>query len=253
MAEIQNPNPAAFPKLDDSQIARVANYGTELQAKAGEILFDQGDSERGVFVVLQGSVEILSVSNTGGSRHPDPLPWGFHRRGKSAFRPAQPSPMPGPRSQPRDRIDRATLQRMMQTDATLGEIFLTAFILRRVFLIANSVGDAILIGSNLSSDSLRLRAFLSRNGHPHTYIDVEREPDIQKVLDHFAIRVTDIPVLICRGQLVLRNPTNAEAAACFGLNAGIDESGVSDLVVIGADQAASPRPFMARPRGSPSW
>ena len=131
-------------------------------------------------------------------------------------------------------IERANLQRMMQTDAALGEIFLTAFILRRVYLIAHSVGDAVLIGSNLSGDTLRLRAFLSRNGHPHTYIDVEREPDVQNVLDHFAIRVTDIPVLICRGQLVLRNPTNAEAAACFGLNAGIDESDVSDLIVVGA-------------------
>ena len=47
-------------------------------------------------------------------------------------------------------------------------------------------------------------------------------------------RVTDIPVLICRGDLVLRNPTNAEAAACFGLNAGIDEGAVYDLIVVGA-------------------
>ncbi len=106
--------------------------------------------------------------------------------------------------------------------------------LRRVYLIANSVGDAILIGSNHSSDSLRLRAFLSRNGHPHTYVDVERDPDVQEMLDHFHIQVSDIPVLICRGELVLRNPTNAEAADCFGLNAGIDDDAVSDLIVIGA-------------------
>ncbi len=115
-----------------------------------------------------------------------------------------------------------------------GEIFLRAFLLRRVYLIANSVGDAVLIGSSHSSDTLRLRAFLSRNGHPHTYLDVERDPDVQTVLDHFEIRVTDIPVLICRGQLVLRNPSNSEAAACFGLNAGIDEDGVYDLIVVGA-------------------
>src|SRR5207302_6785659 len=90
------------------------------------------------------------------------------------------------------------------------------------------------IGSSHSSDTLRLRAFLTRNSHPHTYVDVEHDPDVQTVLDHFAIRVEDIPVLICRGDLVLRNPTNAEAAACFGLNAGIDEASVYDLVVVGA-------------------
>ena len=121
-------------------------------------------------------------------------------------------------------IDRASLRRIMQSDAAIGEIFLRAFVMRRVYLIANSVGDAILIGSSHSGDTLRLRAFLSRNGHPHTYLDVEHEPDIQTVLDHFAIGVADIPVLICRGDVVLRNPTNAEAAACFGLNAGIDET-----------------------------
>jgi thioredoxin reductase (NADPH) len=232
--EMSDINPAAFPTLDDEQIARVAPFGTELRAQAGEILFDQGDAARGVFVVLSGSIEIIGVSNA------DETVLRVLGRGNFT---GEVNQLSGRRALVRCRardastllqIDRTNLQRMMQTDAVLGEIFLTAFILRRVYLIDHSVGDAILIGSNLSSDSLRLRAFLARNGHPHTYIDVEREPDIQSVLDHFAIKVTDIPVLICRGQLVLRNPTNAEAAACFGLNAGIDDEGVSDLIVIGA-------------------
>ena len=131
-------------------------------------------------------------------------------------------------------IARADLRRVMQTDAALGEVLLRAFLLRRVFLIAHSVGDAVLIGSSHSADTLRLQAFLARNGHPHTYLDVERDPDVQTILDQFQIRVADIPVLICRGELVLRNPSNAEAAECFGLNAGIDEGGVYDLIVMGA-------------------
>jgi thioredoxin reductase (NADPH) len=234
MAETLNLDASAFPKLEDAQIERLAAFGTELQAAAGEILFDQGDATRGVFVVLNGSIEIIGVSNA------DESVIRVLSRGDFT---GEVNQLSGRRSLVRCRareasalleIERGNLQRMMQTDAALGEIFLTAFIRRRVYLIAHSVGDAILIGSNLSSDSLRLRAFLARNGHPHTYIDVEREPDIQNVLDHFAIRVTDIPVLICRGQLILRNPSNAEAAACFGLNAGIDDNTVSDLIVIGA-------------------
>src|SRR5437879_4344543 len=112
-------------------------------------------------------------------------------------------------------ISRVNLRRIMQTDAALGEIFLSAFLLRRVYLITHSVGDAVLVGSSHSGDTLRLRAFLTRNGHPHTYIDVERDPDFQTVLDHFEISVAEIPVLICRGQLVLRNPSNSEAAECL--------------------------------------
>jgi thioredoxin reductase (NADPH) len=122
----------------------------------------------------------------------------------------------------------------MQTDAVLGDVFLGAFLLRRVFLIANSVGDAVLIGSTHSNDTLRLRTFLGRNGHPYTYLDVDVDADVQAVLDQFSVLVTEIPVLICRGQLVLRNPSNAEAAACFGLNTGIDQAGVYDMIVIGA-------------------
>ena len=117
------------------------------------------------------------------------------------------------------------LRRIFQTDAALGEILLRAFLLRRTYLIAHSAGDALLIGSSHSADTLRLRGFLTRNGHPHTYVDVERDPGFQTILDQFQIGVADIPVLICRGDLVLRNPSNAEAAECFGLNAGIDEGG----------------------------
>lgn len=238
MNEASDINPAAFPTLDDAQIARVAAFGVELRAEAGDILFEQGDAERGVFVVLNGSIEVISVSGSVS----DAAEAVMRILGRGNFT-GEVNQLSGRRSlvkcQAREasnllEIPRASLQRMMQTDAALGEIFLTAFILRRLYLIDHSVGDAVLIGSSLSSDSLRLRSFLARNGHPHTYVDLEREPDVQSVLDHFAIRVTDIPVLICRGQLVLRNPSNAEAAACFGLNAGIDDHEVADLIVIGA-------------------
>jgi thioredoxin reductase (NADPH) len=131
-------------------------------------------------------------------------------------------------------ISRANLQRLMQSDAALGEVFLRAFILRRVYLVSHSMGDAVLIGSSNSADTLRLKNFLSRNSHPFTYIDVERDSDVQATLDHFGVGVADIPVLICRSDLVLRNPTNAETAACFGFNTGIDDDSVYDLIVVGA-------------------
>ncbi|MGD0302742.1 MAG: FAD-dependent oxidoreductase [Bryobacteraceae bacterium] len=206
MPETPEMNSANFPTLDDAQIARVAAFSIE------------------IIGVSNGDEAVLRVLGRGNFTGEISLLSG--RRALVRCRARESSKLL--------EIDRANLQRMMQTDAALGEMFLTAFILRRLYLIDHSVGDAILIGSNLSSDTLRLRAFLGRNGHPYSYIDVEREADIQSVLDHFAIRVADIPVLICRGQLVLRNPTNAEAAACFGLNAGIDDDGVSDLIVIGA-------------------
>src|SRR3984957_12943205 len=223
-----------FPTLDASQIAHLVPLGEERHLAAGEIIYDQGDAEHGVFVVLSGSVELVNVVNG------EETVLMVHGVGKFT---GEVNQLSGRRSLVRCRaheastlleISRANLQHIMQNDAALGEVFLRAFILRRVYLISHSVGDAVLIGSSNSADTMRLRAFLSRNGHPFTYVDVEKDSDVQTLLDHFDIRVTDIPVLICRGELVLRNPSNSEAAECFGLNTGIDEGAVYDLIVIGA-------------------
>lgn len=223
-----------FPTLDEAQIARLAPLGEERRYAAGEIIFDQGDAEHGSFVVLEGKIELVSVANGQESS------LAIHGAGKFT---GEVNQLSGRRSLVRCRahessrlleISRANLQRLMQNDPELGEVFLRAFILRRVYLISHSVGDAVLIGSYNSADTLRLRAFLSRNGHPFTYVDVEKDADVQDLLDHFGVKVSDVPVLICRGELVLRNPTNADTAVCFGLNEGIDEAGVYDLIVVGA-------------------
>ena len=224
MAEQEDPK---FPALKDAQIARLTPMGETRHVEAGETLFDQGDDQHGVFLVLEGSIGFEAISQV--------LTRGMFT--------GEVNQLSGRRSLVRCHaiepgtvveISRANLRHVIENDAELGEIILRVFLLRRVYLIRNSVGDAVLIGSSHSADTLRLQGFLSRNGHPHAYLDVERDPDTQAVLDQFAIPVTDIPVLICRSTLVLRNPTNAQAAECFGLNTGIDEGSVYDLTVIGA-------------------
>jgi thioredoxin reductase (NADPH) len=223
-----------FPLLSAAQISRLDAFGERRPMRSGDILYDQGDISHGIFVVLEGSVEILSVSTNGEAV--------LRTLGQGAFT-GEVNQISGRRSLVRCRaredgsvleVSRANLQRVMQTDPALGEIFLSAFLLRRVYLISNSVGDAVLVGSSHSAETFRLREFLTRNGHPHVYIDVERDPDVQAFLDQFHVKITDIPVLICRGQLPLRNPSNAEAAECFGFNEGIDEGEIYDLIVVGA-------------------
>jgi thioredoxin reductase (NADPH) len=234
MAENFEANKDMFPTLDEAQIARLKPLGEERHYAAGEVVFEQGDTEHGVCVVLSGSIELLN--NVNGQESV----LVTHEVGNFS---GEVSQLSGRRSLVRCRaceesnlleISRANLQRVMQNDAALGEIFLRAFIMRRVYMINHQVGDAVLIGSVNSADTLRLKGFLSRNSHPFTYVDVEQDPDVQHMLDHFGVKVSDIPVLICRGDLVLRNPSNAEAAETFGLNAGIDQGSVYDLIVVGA-------------------
>ena len=105
-----------------------------------------------------------------------------------------------------------------------------AFILRRVELIAHGLGDVVLVGSRHSAGTLRVQEFLTRNGHPYAYVDLDRDAGVQALLDRFHVTAADVPVLICRGDVVLRNPDQPEIADCLGFNEAIDQSKVRDLV-----------------------
>jgi thioredoxin reductase (NADPH) len=131
-------------------------------------------------------------------------------------------------------VDRDVLLSLIQTDDQLGEVLMRAFILRRVELIAQGLGDVVLAGSTFCQGTLRVKEFLTRNGHPYTFIDLDRDPGVQDLLDRFGIAEGDVPVLICRGTVVLRNPTNAQIAECLGFNEAIDEGRLRDVLIVGA-------------------
>jgi thioredoxin reductase (NADPH) len=134
-------------------------------------------------------------------------------------------------------VDRDRLLTLIQTDSELSEILMRAFILRRVELIARGVGDVVILGSPHCQGTLRVKEFLTRNGHPYQTIDLDRDPSAQELLDRFQVRHADIPVVICRCEVVLRNPTNQQIADCLGFNEAIDATQVRDVVVVGAGPA----------------
>src|SRR5258708_33625732 len=129
------------------------------------------------------------------------------------------------------------LRTLIAKDAELSEIFMRAFLLRRVALISEGLGNVVVLGSQHSSNTLRLREFLTRNGHPYRYLDLDSDQASQELLDDFDIKLEDIPVVICSGKTVLRNPTNQRLAECLGFAGHIDEHRVYDVVIVGAGPA----------------
>jgi thioredoxin reductase (NADPH) len=125
----------------------------------------------------------------------------------------------------------------VQTDSELSDLFMRAFILRRMELIARGASDVVLLGSMHCKGTLRIKEFLTRNGHPISFIDLEHDAEAQELLDRFHVGINDVPVIICGGRTVLRNPSNQEIADCLGLNAPIDHEQVRDTVVVGAGPA----------------
>ncbi len=226
-----------FPTLTPAQIRRIATHGRMRVLHPGEVLVEQGDSAVPFFVVISGELEVLRPSGI------DETLVTVHAPGQFT---GEVSTLSGRRALFRLRaatagevieLDRQHLLALVQTDAELGEIVMRAFILRRVELVAVGLGDVVLVGSTHSAGTLRIKEFLMRNGHPYSYIDLERDPEVQNLLDGFHIAASDIPVVICRGKLVLRNPTNQQVADCLGFNESIDQTQMRDLVIIGGGPA----------------
>ncbi|MFP5265036.1 MAG: FAD-dependent oxidoreductase [Blastocatellia bacterium] len=225
------------PTLTEAQVARVAAHGHVRQVERGEVLVEAGERTMRFFVVVTGQIEI--VRPTGASEDLIVLygPGMFTgevnllsgRRGFSQIRASEPGEV--------IEVGREHLLALVQTDSELSDILLRAFILRRVELIAHGFGDVVLIGSNHCAGTLRVKEFLTRNGHPYSFIDLDHDAGVQDLLDHFHVGVEDVPVLICRGEVVLRDPTNQQVADCLGFNEAIDQTHVRDLVIIGAGPA----------------
>jgi thioredoxin reductase (NADPH) len=223
-----------FPTLTPAQIRRIAPHGHMRAMQHGEVLVEQGDRNFPFFVVVSGEVEIVRPS--GGVETLITI----HRPGQFtgevnnlSGRPAVVR-MRATKEGELIELDRQHMLALVQTDAELGEILMRAFILRRVELVAAGMGDIVLIGSMHSGGTLRIKEFLMRNGHPYSYIDLERDPGVQNLLDGFHVSASEIPVVICRGEIVLRNPTNLQLADCLGFNETVDQTQIRDVVIIGA-------------------
>jgi thioredoxin reductase (NADPH) len=223
-----------FPKLTPEQIERVAAHGRRRRVERGEVLATAGKPTPKFFVVSTGTIEALNLTSEGETTVVTILPGQFTgevtilsgRRALVTLRVSEPGEL--------IEVDRDQLLALIQLDAELSEIFVRAFLLRRAQLIAGGFGDVVLVGSNHSSDTLRIKEFLTRNAHPYSSIDPDSDPDVQHLLDRFQFSITDIPVLICRGRTVLRNPTNREIADCLGFNDSVDQTHARDVVIVGA-------------------
>jgi thioredoxin reductase (NADPH) len=226
-----------FPKLSGPQLARLGTLGQRLQTQAGQLLVEAGRPQTHVFVVIDGSVEIL-LRNPG---H-DPLQYTLTAGDFSG----EMSTLRGTNAQTCLRVHEPgaavavtaeQIRGLVQTDAELSELLMRAYILRRMALISSGGGEVMLLGSRHSADSLRLREFLSRNTQPFQDIDVESDPDVAALFERFHVSAGDIPVVVCKGDQIFRNPSNHDIAACLGLNPQLDDSRVYDLLIVGAGPA----------------
>ena len=224
----------AFPTLTSAQIDRILPLGRSRSVTKGEILFRPDDTGIPFFVLLSGSMEIVQPVLD------SERPIATHVPGEFT---GEITMISGQRCLVLGRVTEAgeflelggdALRALVAKDAELSEIFMRAFILRRLALIRGGFGNVIILGSRHSAQTLVLREFLSRNGHPYCYVDLDTDSLSQELLDRFQVKVSEVPVVICNSRNVLRNPSIQELANCLDFNISIDATNVRDVIIVGA-------------------
>ncbi len=224
----------SFPVLTRAQIDRLRPGSRLRKVEPGDILFQPDDTEVPFFVLLSGSMEIVQPYLDGER--------SIATHGPGEFT-GEITMISGQRCLVRGRVTEAGefleisgdgLRSVVAKDADLSEIFMRAFILRRLALISRGQGNVILLGSRHCASTLRIREFLGRNAHPYTYIDLDTDKVSQELLDRFEIKTHEVPVVVCNGHTVLRNPSTQQLADCLGFSVNVDSSLVRDLVIVGA-------------------
>ena len=227
----------AFPELTPAQLARVEPHGRRRRLAQGEVVGEPGQPVTKIYVVLSGQLDALTPLQASTANMPRFTPGMFT---------GERSILSGGRflgrisaTVPTEviEVERDELLKLIQTDTELSDIFLRAFILRRLQLIDRGYGDVVVLGSQHCSGTLHIREFLTRNGHPYTQRDLDTDAESQELLDRFNLTPEDVPVVICRGRSVLKNPTIQQLANCLGLNPTLDRTQIWDVVIIGAGPA----------------
>ena len=225
-----------YPTLTPEQLARIAPHGRRRHVDRGEVLLRAGEPATRLFIVVLGQVD--GVRPSAAEELVVSLGPGMFSGEATLLsgRPALAQIRAGADGEVIE-VGRDDLLALIQTDSELSALFMRAFILRRVEMIARGVSDVVVLGSPHCQGTLRIREFLTRNGHPYTMLDLDRDAGVQELLDHFRVGAADIPVVITRGEVVLKNPPNQQIADALGFNEAIDHTQVRDLVIVGAGPA----------------
>ena len=227
-----------FPTLDPSEIERVRRFGTVRSYGAGEALVEVGDIGHGLTIILAGHVDITQHDESG--RRALIVTHGpGNFMGELAQLAGRPALVDGHAQGPVEAliIPPDSLRALLISEAELGERIMRALILRRVGLLETGAGGPVIVGRNENGDVLRLVGFLRRNGHPHQTLNPEIDPEAKALIERFHVDPGQLPIVLCPGGQILRNPSEVELARCIGMVGPIDPDRVYDVAIVGAGPA----------------
>jgi len=227
-----------FPTLEVAEIERVRRFGKVRSYGAGEALARVGEVGLGLTIILAGKVDITQRDQSG-LRTPIVTHGPGAFMGELAQLAGRPALVDAYAQGPVEAliIPPDQLRALLIGEAELGERIMRALILRRVGLIETGAGGPVIVGRAENGDVLRLEGFLRRNGHPHQRLNPETDPEAKALIARFQVDAGQLPIVLCPGGQLLRNPSEIELARCIGLVGPIDPNRVYDVAVVGAGPA----------------
>lgn len=226
----------AFPQLTEEQISALAKFTTLKDYQPGQTLFSAGDSGFKFFVIKKGEVEI--VENTTGKQVRVIVHQEREFTGDISMLTGSPSPVSAfsVRDSQIYEVSNFDLKRILKEIPSLGDIILQAFLTRRQLLESSEYTGLKIVGSQYDRDTFRLRDFLAKNKVPFTWMNLESDRTVDKLLKEFEFTREDTPIVLLDNNSVLKNPSNIELAKVLGISKPLEDI-VYDLVVIGAGPA----------------
>jgi thioredoxin reductase (NADPH) len=226
-----------FPELDPFEIERMRRFGEARSFAQGEAIFTTGRIGPGFVVILSGEVDIVRRELSRESLIITHGPGQF--MGELAQLAGRPALAGAVAKKPVQALIIAPerLRALLIAEAELGERIMRALILRRVGLLETGAGGPIIVGRADNADVLRLQGFLRRNGHPVQLLNPETDDEAKALIERFHIDPGQLPIVLCPGGQMLRNPSEDELARCVGLVRPIDPNRVYDVAVVGAGPA----------------
>jgi thioredoxin reductase (NADPH) len=227
-----------FPALEPTEIERLRRFGEVRMFAGGAALAKVGEVAQGLTIILTGKVDVSRRNRTGPATHiVTHGPGGF--LGELAQLAGRPALVDAQAQEPVEALVIAPqrLKALFIAEAEAGERIMRALILRRVALLEAGAGGPVIIGRAANGDVLRLEGFLARNGHPRQRLDPETDAEAKALIDRFQVDVGELPIVLCPGGQLLRNPTEDELARCIGLVRPIDPDRLYDVAIVGAGPA----------------
>jgi thioredoxin reductase (NADPH) len=229
----------AFPRLTESECARLRAYGNPQTVNVGDTLFKPGDVTYDLVLIDEGAVDVVSEPTLG---KPEAIVVQ-HRAGgllgELNLLTGQTVYLTARVSEPGTvyRIGPDAFRRVMSEDPELSDLLLKALFTRRKLLrdAPAAARNIVIVGSSLSSTALALRTYAARQVLPHKWFDAETLEG-KRVMAAAELTAADLPAVLTPSR-TLRRTTPGEFAEHLGLSYHRSADRSIDVAVVGGGPA----------------